>query len=121
MATFFNEFFEVSEDDLDNYGAFNISLINDLPLFIDPFLLFNSEKAEYQRLHQEILRYMTFLRDAVVDGRMTPDLEKAWFMFPEVKQNWLGFSLKGNGGTGLGKDFAAALRTNMRTLFSNFG
>ena len=27
-------------------------------------------------------------------------------MFPEVKQNWLGFSLYGNGGSGLGRDFA---------------
>lgn len=63
MATFFNEFFDVSADDVDAYGAFNVSLINDLPLFIDPFLLFHSEKAEYQELHGHILKYITFLRD----------------------------------------------------------
>jgi hypothetical protein len=121
MATFFSDFVGVNADDLENHGAFNVSLINDLPLFIDPFLLFNSEKPEYQALHQSVLKYMRFLRDSVIDGRVTADLEKAWFMFPEVRQNWLGFSLAGNGGTGLGKDFAQALRTNMRTLFADFG
>ncbi|MGD0641131.1 MAG: hypothetical protein ABSC22_10325 [Roseiarcus sp.] len=108
-------------DDLDAYGAFNVSLINDMPLFIDPFLLFSRENEEYQAQHDGILKYLMFLRDVVVEGRVTADLEKAWFMFPEIKQNWLGFSLLGNGGTGLGKDFASALRANMRTLFSNFG
>jgi glutamine amidotransferase len=33
-----------------------------------------------------------------------------WFRFPEVKQNWLGFSRHGNHGNGLGADFAGALR-----------
>ena len=63
MTTFFNEYFGVSEDVMTDFGAFNVSLVNDLPLFIDPFLLFHSEKAEYQRLHGEIIQYVTFLRD----------------------------------------------------------
>jgi len=121
MATFFNEYFAVSVDDLENYGAFNVSIINDLPLFIDPFLLFTSDKKEYQQLHNDILKYIIFLRDAVVAGRINDDLAKAWFLFPEVKQNWLGFSLSGNGGSGLGANFSTALRANLRGLFSNFG
>ncbi|MEL6064698.1 MULTISPECIES: hypothetical protein [unclassified Methylobacterium] len=121
MATFFNDFFEVSEDDVEAYGAFNVSLINDLPLFIDPFLLFHSEKEEYQQLHGEILKYLIFLRDEVAAGRVTDDLIKAWFRFPEVKQNWLGFSQVGNGGTGLGQDFAEALSANLHTIFADFG
>jgi len=121
MATFFNEFFGVTTDQIDNYGAFNISLINDLPLFIDPFLLFNSGKNEYQQLHNDILRYMIFLRDNITSGNINPDLVAAWFMFPEVKQNWLGFSLHGNGGSGLGKDFAEALKANLQKLFADFG
>ncbi|WP_311272278.1 MULTISPECIES: hypothetical protein [unclassified Rhizobium] len=121
MATFFDEHFGVVADDLDHHGAFNISIINDMPLFIDPFLLFNSKKPEYQELHNSILKYLMFLRDAVIDKRVTPDLEKAWFLFPEVKQNWFGFSLQGNGGSGLGKDFASALHANLETLFSDFG
>ena len=121
MATFFNEYFGAPQDDVNDYGAFNISIINDLPLFIDPFLLFNSDKPEYKSLHDAILRYIIFLRDAVVDGRVNNDLVKAWFYFPEVRQNWLGFSLNGNGGTGLGAAFAGALRANLASLFTDFG
>jgi hypothetical protein len=58
MATFFNEYFGVSEDALVEFGAFNVSLVNDLPLFIDPFLLFHSEEEEYQQLHDEMIRYV---------------------------------------------------------------
>ena len=47
MKIYFSDFFEISPDIIEDYGAFNISLLNDLPLFIDPFLLFNSEKKEY--------------------------------------------------------------------------
>jgi hypothetical protein len=89
MATFFNEYFGVTTDQVDDYSAFNISLINDLPLFIDPFLLFNSGKAEYQQLHNDILRCMIFLRDKITSGDTNPDLVKAWFMFPEVKLGWV--------------------------------
>lgn len=39
---YFSDYFGVSPQRLQTYGAFNISLIADLPLFIDPFLLFNS-------------------------------------------------------------------------------
>jgi hypothetical protein len=121
MGTFFSDFFDVDPDAIEDYGAFNVSLVNDLPLFIDPFLLFNSDDPEYQKLHQDILNYLIFLRDAVAEDRVNDDLEKAWFMFPEVRQNWLGFSLVGNGGSGLGRDFACALRANLRKLFGNFG
>ncbi|HEY8066499.1 MAG TPA: hypothetical protein VIF40_17510 [Methylosinus sp.] len=121
MATFFNEFFGVSEQDVEDYGAFNVSLINDLPLFIDPFLLFNSANSDYQLLHDEILQYITFLRDQVIAGRVNDDLIDAWFLFPEIKENWLGFSLVGNRGSGLGRKFAVALSANLHSIFSDFG
>jgi hypothetical protein len=37
MEIYFSDVFDISQDDLENYGAFNVSLTNDLPLFIDPF------------------------------------------------------------------------------------
>lgn len=58
---YFSDFFEIPESAIEEYGAFNISLIADLPLFIDPFLLFNSEESEHQRLHADIIEYMRFL------------------------------------------------------------
>jgi hypothetical protein len=121
MKVYFSDFFDVDPDLLEEYGAFNISLINDLPLFIDPFLLFNSPKNEYQELHKSILKYIGFLRDKSSVTGLRPGLLTGWFTFSEVKQNWLGYSLVGNKGTGLGADFAAALNNNLHHVFSNFG
>ena len=117
----FSDFFRVDPDALEEYGAFNISLINDLPLFVDPFLLFNSEKAEYQSLHEGMIRYLRFLRDKSDGSGIRSGLLEAWYKFPEVKQNWLGYSLVGNQGSGLGMTFARGIRENLESLFSNFG
>ena len=40
MAIYFSEYFEVDRECLTDYGAFDISLVTDLPLFIDPFFTF---------------------------------------------------------------------------------
>ena len=64
MDIYFSDYFDVDPSIIEDYGAFNISLINDLPLFVDPFLLFESEKPEYQELHKKILSYVDFLRDS---------------------------------------------------------
>jgi len=117
----FSHYFRVAPALLEAAGAFNVSLINDLPLFIDPFLLFNSKKQEYQALHDQMIRYLRFLRDKSTQGAVTEGLLKAWFTFSEVKQTWLGFSRVGNDGRGLGSDFAHALNQNLYTVFSSFG
>jgi hypothetical protein len=121
MHIYFTDHFDVSEELLENYGAFNISLITDLPLFIDPFLLFNSEKPEYQALHDDIIRYLRFLRSKSEKGGISQALIRAWYCFSEVKQNWLGFCEEGNTGRGLGKEFAKALDLNLIHVFQNFG
>lgn len=116
----FSDFFQIPKSDLDNYGAFDVSLVADLPLFIDPFLLFNSKKNEYRKLHDEIIKYLRFLKTKSVTQELDEGLIKAWFCFGEVKQNWLGFSNSGNQGRGLGEDFANALNNNLNSVFSNF-
>lgn len=122
MKVYFSDFFEVDPEIIEEYGAFNVSLINDLPLFIDPFLLFNSKKKKYQELHENMLRYLRFLRDkSTQPDYMDKHLLKAWYCFPEIKQNWLGFSKSGNRGTGLGFDFAEDLHSNLNNLFADFG
>ncbi|MFI5397680.1 MAG: hypothetical protein ACHQ9S_19255 [Candidatus Binatia bacterium] len=118
---YFAEYFGVSETQLARHGAFNISLVTDLPLFIDPFLLFNSKKPQYQRLHDEIIRYLRFLRDKAAAEHLDPGLMAAWYHFPEVKQTWLGFSESSNRGHGLGAKFAASLHQNLHKIFHNFG
>jgi hypothetical protein len=120
MELYFSQHFDVDPDVLEDYGAFDISVVSDLPLFIDPFLLFNSQKAEYQQLHDDILKYLIFLRDHASDD-LDPALIDSWYRFKEVKQNWLGYTLFGNQGAGLGKDFALALHGALGAIFADFG
>lgn len=121
ILVYFSDWFSVEPSTLDKYGAFNISLVNDLPLFIDPFLLFTSEKPQYKKLHDKIIDYVQFLREQSTGNSIDRGLIRSWYMFPEVRQLWLGFSQKGNGGSGLGMDFANALNKNLNAIFSNFG
>ena len=118
---YFTDVFGVDREALEEYGAFNISLVMDLPLFIDPFLLFNSEDQEHQHLHDSIIEYMRFLKEVSVEKPVHHGLLHQWFTFPEVSQNWLGFSKFGNRGRGLGKGFANALHQNFTTVFRDFG
>lgn len=117
---YFSDRFNVNPQTLDEYGAFDISVVSDLPVFIDPFLLFNSEKEEYQALHDQILDYLRFLRDHAHEpidaGRI-----KSWYTFSEVRQNWLGFTVDSNRGHGLGRTFAVALHAALGDVLENFG
>lgn len=120
----FSEYFEVKKENLDKENFFNISLISDLPLFIDPFHLFYSEKKEYQKLHKDIIKYLIFLKKISSDfiGRdLPPTILNTYYKFSEVTQNWLGFSFIGNNGHGLGKKFAKSLNDNFNDLFKDFG
>jgi hypothetical protein len=119
---YFSDFFGVRRSSLEKYGAFNVSLVADLPLFVDPFLLFNSKNPRYKRLHDGIIDYLRFLRDKSVNNPdLDPGLLASWYKFKEVEQNWLGFTTEGNRGRGLGKDFAEALHANLGQIFGSFG
>jgi hypothetical protein len=120
MDLYFTQYFGVDTDALDAYGALDISVVSDLPLFVDPFLLFNSANPTYQELHEDILRYLRFLRDNARPD-LDPNLIDNWYRFKEVRQNWLGFTQFGNGGQGLGRDFAVALHGALGEIFPNFG
>lgn len=121
MDLYFSDFFKVPSETVEDYGAFDVSLVSDLPLFIDPFLLFNSKKPEYRKLHNEIIKYLSFLKDKATNQSLSPGLIGAWYRFPEISQNWLGFSVADNKGRGLGQGFARSLHTNLHRLFTDFG
>ena len=121
MKIYFTNFFNVLDDTLDEYGAFNVSLINDLPLFIDPFLLFGNKKAEYQLLHDSILKYLRFLKSKSEAGISELSQIRSWYLFSEVKQNWFGYSKVGNGGSGLGEKFGRAMASSMHIVFDDLG
>ena len=118
---YFSDYFDVPPEALADYGAFNVSPVVDLPLFVDPFLLFTSNKPKYKALHEEIIRYLKFLRDKSSQSAMSPGELKAWYCFHEVKQNCLGFCETGNKGIGLGVGFAKTLSSSLHSLFNDFG
>lgn len=122
LKIYFTDFFNVDKSELENYGAFNISLINDLPLFVDPFLLFNSENSQYKSLHESMIKYISFLKYKILakKGRFSNNEIKAWFMFNEVQQNWLGYSCVGNSGRGLNRAFANTLIDSFINNSSDF-
>ncbi len=121
VGIYFSEYFNVDRNVIEQYGAFNISLVRDLPLFIDPFLLFNSDNPEYRKLHDDIITYLHFLKDKSTTQTIDSGALKAWYTFKEVEQNWLGFSNIGNRGSGLGTDFAKALNENLVKVFDTPG
>jgi len=121
IKLYFSDIFGVSEETLEEYGAFNISIVTDLPLFVDPFLLFNSDEKDYIQLHDDMITYLRFLKAKSESGHISKGLLKSWYYFSEVKQNWFGFCKTGNTGRGLGPKFAGALNQNLILVFNNFG
>lgn len=110
---FFSEYYGIDSSVVENYGAVDISFVCDIPLFTDPMLIFNSEKEEYKKLHEGIIKYFHFLYQKACDGLSNKEL-KAWFEFNEVPNNWLGYSMSGNKGAALGKQYARFLYKNIR-------
>lgn len=116
----FSDYFEIEHSTLEKFGALNICLSSDLPMFIDPFLLFASEKPEYKELHKKVVEHLLILKEyATENDGIGVDINL--FKFPEIKQNWLGLAKYGNGGKGLGKKFANGAITAFNGFYSTFG
>lgn len=119
LKLLFSDYFNIPSSTVESYGALDICITADLPLFIDPFLLFASEKIEYQKLHDKIVGHLIELKNIALDKGNAPSLKL--FQFSEVKQNWLGVSRYGNEGRGLGKKFAKNIVNAFNGFYSNFG
>jgi hypothetical protein len=109
---FFSDYFSVPRKTVEDYGSFDINLVADVRLFVDPFLLFNSSKSEYQALHEHILDYLKYLK-SIARADLDKGTVKDLFRFQEVSQNWFGYCKLGNKGHGLGEDFARALNSSI--------
>lgn len=117
---YFSDIFNVKHSIIENYGALDISLVCDNPAFVDPFLIFANSK--YKNLHNFIVDYLKYLRNlSLKEEELSSGNFKHYYKFPEVKQAWLGYSVGGNTGLGLGKDFAESLYKNLHKIFSKFG
>ena len=117
IAIHFSDFFDLKNNELKQYGAFDVSLTFDVPVFIDPFRLYASDKPEYNQLHDQIIDYLRFLRDRCLRRTTVTKGElREYFSFPEVKNTFMGFCKSGNTGSGLGVKFAKALRDNLTKI-----
>lgn len=114
---FFSEYYGIDPLTIEEYGAVDISFVCDLPLFIDPMLIFNSEKEEYKALHESIIRYFHFLYKKANEGISGKDI-RAWFEFNEVPNNWLGYAMAGNKGAALGSKYGQFLYENIKFAIS---
>ncbi len=101
---------------IEEYGAVNISLINDLPLFIDPFY-YLIVKIQILKIHKEMINYLLFYNSSQMACEIDFRNEKCLVFFSEIKQTWLGFSLSGNSGCGMGNDFANNLYRRIKFYF----
>ena len=116
MPSYFSDIFNIEEKLLEDYGAFNVSLIVDLPLFVDPFLVFK----KYPALHEDIIKYLRFLYSKSISSPSDLGQLEAWYYFREIKQNWFGFCAEGDSGSGLAHEFAIGLKRNLGLLLSDF-
>lgn len=116
----FSDYFNISSEVISDYGAINPCIAYDLPLFIDPFLIFASEKQEYKELHKKIIRYLNFLYNESKNVSIDSGRFKHWFVFSEIKQNWFGYSEGNNYGKSGALKMGRALRKNLEVLFNNY-
>lgn len=121
MKIYFSEFFGIDHNIVEKYGALDISLVADMPVFIDPFSLFASEKKEYNDLHEGIVNYLRYLRD-IADKPISkiPGVIKELFAFPEFPYTYMGFCESGSSGHGLGFRFGKTLRDNISEILGSF-
>jgi hypothetical protein len=72
----------------------------DVPVGIDPFLLFKSHNPEFQTLHNQVLEVFRFGIDLIKNERH--DEVRELFEFPEVSEIGLGYTREGKRGSGVG-------------------
>jgi hypothetical protein len=77
-------------------------LREDLPLYLDPFLLWNSDDLDYRRLHADLLGFVDEVRKHAVDGRAA----RASMLLSEVSEPaelGLGYAAGTKQGSALGR------------------
>ncbi len=84
----------------------------DVPLGIDPFLLFKSRDPEFQHLHNILLRLFEEGLEAMRNGKSST--ASHLFRFPEVPEIGLGYTQKGKRGSGLGSFLSELILETLR-------
>lgn len=92
---YFSDVFGVEQDVLDAHGAFNIALVNDLPLFVDPLLLFDSGRPELRELHDSIIEYLVFVKDWAQADELTKGPSRSGCSFAKLSRTGSGSAARG--------------------------
>lgn len=111
----FSDYFKVDKKVINEYGAIDISLICDTPLFIDPILIYSNSDMKIKNCYAEIVKYLLFLNSIAQKG-LDDRSVKYYFTFKERRQNWLGLAKNGNKGLALGIDFANELASKIGNI-----
>lgn len=111
----FSDYFKVEKSVIKKYGAVDISLVCDTPLFIDPILIYSNKDEKIRNSYVEIVKYLLFLNSKAQKGLNDKSI-KYYFTFKERRQNWLGLAKNGNKGLALGIDFANELASNIASI-----
>ena len=114
----FSEYFGVDKQLLDEYGAVDISLVCDLPLFIDPMLIYLNKNPEIKKHYQDIETYLQILLKKASCNLNQIQINN-FFSFKERGNNWFGVCKNGNRGNALGKKFASEFYSQISTICDN--
>ena len=79
---YFGDYFGVDAEALREHAAFNIPLNAQLPLFVDPFLLYASDRPEYRLLHDHVLNYAQMLVEIAGDNEISNEEMERRCCFP---------------------------------------
>jgi hypothetical protein len=94
-----------SQDDV----GFAIPKLNeDSPLYIDPFLLWNSTKRQYKELHDILLGFFGLVRKQVLDGNANAAATLLSGVF-EPREIGLGYALGSKQGSNIGAQLIASI------------
>lgn len=80
-------------------------LKEDIPLYVDPFLLWKSDREDYQHHHSELLAFFERLRQEVLSGHKLKAKE-ALLECQETREIGLGYALGSKSGSAIGPKLA---------------
>src|SRR6266850_8424944 len=92
----------------DDVGFAIPKLDEDIPLYVDPFLLWNSAEPEYRHLHDLLLRFFGLVRQQILDGH----IEKAATLLSgvsEPRELGLGYASGSKQGNNIGPQLIAGI------------
>lgn len=105
----FSTEFKITKTKADDW--FDPILSNDTKLFIDPFLVFDSEHSEFKNTHQKTIDFFNLAFSIASKSKPNKsDLRYRQLLsmmtFPEVEEICLGYASRGTGGSGSGGGFS---------------